>query len=124
MNLSAHMLLSVEVAGAMYVVQREHIGAMRGIFRPADLEYPDEHGRPMLTRRLADLFALTDSAAPPPTRQHALIVPTRRRSVALLVDRVDELDLSGALINNIQPLPDVLARRLGRPWFSGVLVWE
>lgn len=65
--------------------------------------------------RLLDQEYLMDSR-----RCHALIVPTRRRSIALLVDRVE--DAYHVAESTIQPMPKLLNRQLLRPWFSGVYV--
>jgi hypothetical protein len=54
------------------------------------------------------------------TRRRALVVPLRRRKVALLADRVDsfqELCLTIAL-------PEVLGARLTQPWAIGALVLD
>lgn len=109
------MVLIVRTAQRRYIVRREDVATIRA------MTYSDEGGwndaEPSLIA--VDLGSLID-----PTdvstlqRRHALIIPLRRRNVALLVDAVD------AIVEHadVQPLPQLLRERLREPWTTGVLL--
>ena len=108
------LLLEVRAAGQRYYVPRAHLDSLE-LLHPDMPPAHDERGRPMLVRSLAPLLGPSASSAPPP--RQALVVRGRRRSVALLVDRVEQLadDLT------MQPLGSLLACRLAAPWVLGAV---
>lgn len=110
------LLVMIQTAGQRYLVRRDQFIELRLISWAGDLERPDPRGKALLACDLANLFNLAETNEY--ARRHALIVPTRRRGLALLVDRAD--DLTDSRIMTILPLPKLLARRLARPWFLGV----
>jgi hypothetical protein len=114
------LLLTVITKNHRYIVRRDQMIELRLVTTEADLKRPDERGKPIISGELSLLLDPDD----PPThsRRHAIIVPTRRRSVALLVDRVE--DVQATTEGMIQKLPEVFKRRLERPWFLGVMVQE
>lgn len=114
----ATLLLTVQTTLHCYVVRRDQVHELRLIGSSADLERADERGRPLFSRELGPLLDPGDLRSN--ARRHALIVPTRRRSVALLVERVEQLE--AASLDIVQPLAPLLARRLARPWFLGAVL--
>lgn len=112
------LLLTVRTTFYHYIVRRDHISEIRMITSLADVAHCDERGKPVVRCELGHLLDPTDLLIS--TRKQALIVPTRRRSVALLVDRVE--DFSDASLEVIQPLSSILAPRLARSWFIGTLI--
>jgi hypothetical protein len=114
------LLLTVITEKHRYIVRRDQMIELRLITTAADLHRPDERGKPIISGELSLLLDPDD----PPTlnRRHAIIVPTRRRSIALLVDRVE--DVHEATERGIQKLPEVFKRRLHRPWFLGVMMQD
>jgi hypothetical protein len=118
------LLLMVRTPGHTYIVRREQILELRLVTSVADVEREDERGKPVIGSDLGLLLNPQDESSA--TRRHALIVPTRRRSVGLLVDRIDDVYTNGSASQHhqVQKLPALLARQLARPWFMGVLIYE
>jgi len=116
----ADMLLTIRSSTQRYVVRRDHVRELRLILNDDDLEQPDERGKALICCELDNL--LSGHQVYSVSRRHALIVHLRRRSVALLIDRIEDARPTGELEADIRPLPALLARRLARPWFLGVLV--
>lgn len=112
MSSDAPLLISLHVAGRPYLVRRDAVDVM-ALLDPLAPPATDARGRPLTVRPLAELLGAEED--PAPGRRHALSVALRRRSVALLVDRVDDM----AHHISVQPLAPLLARRLARPWFLG-----
>lgn len=54
-------------------------------------------------------------------RRYALIVPTRRRNIAFLTERIDEITNCAA---EIRPLGALLASCLAHPWFLGAMICD
>jgi chemotaxis signal transduction protein len=111
------LLLEVLAAGGRYLVPRDHVDWLE-LLRAADAPPADERGRPLVVRELAPLLGWP--ATPPPGRRQALGVALRRRSVALLVDRVEGLACEAA----VAPLPPLLGRRLAAPWVTGAVAGD
>lgn len=108
-------LLIIQTARHSYAVRRRDIDAMRLISEPALLRAPGAFDRPCLDVELGPLLDAADHSEK--RRRHALIVPTRRRYIAFLVDAVDTfVDQSAA-----EPLPALLREHLGDAWAVGVL---
>lgn len=134
MSISAGVLLLAQVGQTVFAVQRNQLVGIERIAErngqaAAVFERQDERGQPMQLFRLVDVFwpgASSESAAPADSQLHGhlLLVPTRRRTVALLAERVDALDLGGTLAESIAPVPPLLAQHGLATWYSGVLVWQ
>jgi chemotaxis signal transduction protein len=114
------LLLTVHTPLHRYIVRRDQLRELRVIASPADIEQPDDRGKPMLCCELGALLDPRDQHQN--ARRHALIVPARRRSVALLVDRI--ADLRQETPGMVQPLGPLLAPRLARPWFLGAVLHD
>ncbi|NTW02900.1 MAG: hypothetical protein HGA19_16735 [Oscillochloris sp.] len=99
---------------AITQAQMDHLG----LTDPTDTAI-DVRGRPLIYQELGPLFGHAPSTVT--GRRHTITVTLRRRSVALLVDRIDSLDTDGSL--TIQALAPLLTRRLTRPWFLGALIY-
>lgn len=106
------LLLDLRTASRRYFVPRSHIDLLGPPPLPGT---SDARGRPLLVRDLGPLLDPLDQAVP--GRCQALTVTLRRRSVALLVQRVESL----AAHTGIQPLAPFLARRLRAPWVLGAV---
>jgi hypothetical protein len=116
--MTADLFITISTARAQYVLRRDQVSELRRITGPADLERPDLRGKPMSSQELGPLLDPADIASRPGC--HAVIVPTRRRGLALLVERVDTLHQDDE--SRIYPLPALLARHLSRPWYLGVML--
>jgi chemotaxis signal transduction protein len=116
------LLLLVHTATHTYVARREQIHRLHLVSYELELATTDERGRPIVPSDLGPLLDAEDMGSD--GRAHALIVQLRRRSVAFLVERVDDLRIEAPLTELLHPLPPLLARRLARPWFMGVLLWH
>jgi hypothetical protein len=112
------LLLTVITFRHRYIVCRDQILEMRLVTHRRDLERPDERGKPLFSSELGPLLDPLDVSET--HRRHAIIVPTRRRGIALLVDRIEDIACVSA--NDIQRLPLFFVRRLERPWFLGVII--
>jgi hypothetical protein len=111
------LLLEVFTCARRYLVPRMHLERLVQV-APDRPPVPDAGGRPLISRELGPL--LDPAALAPPGRRHALIVTLRRRSVALLVERAENLTAPGV----VQPLGPLLAHRLARPWVLGAVLIE
>ncbi|MCS6841230.1 MAG: chemotaxis protein CheW [Roseiflexus sp.] len=110
------MLLIVRTARHRYIVRREDVAALRAFTRIASYHQPGDEGRTSIIVELGPLLDPADISVM--QRRHALIIPLRRRTIALLVDAVDNL-VDHAVV---QPLPPLLRERLREPWATGVLM--
>ncbi len=114
----AALLLMAVTTLHRYVVRRDQILELRRITGAADAEQPDERGRPLL---LSDLGQLLDPHdIPHNVRRHGLVVPTRRRKVVFLVERVEDFTDAEP---TVQPFAPLLSQSLARPWFLGAVVY-
>lgn len=116
----AGLCITIVTTLHQYIVRRDQVLELRVGMSKAELERPDERGKSVISCELGTLLDPRDMRSNP--RRHALVIPTRRWSVALLVERVE--DIRTATRDHIQKLPPLLARRLERPWFLGVFVAE
>jgi chemotaxis signal transduction protein len=116
----ADTLLTIRTTLHRYIVCRSHMLAMRSLSNDADINEQDERGRPIISSELGILLDQEDLRGQ--DRCHALIVGLRRRTVALLVHRIEDAHISDVTVDMIQPLPPLLARSLARPWLMGVLL--
>lgn len=121
MSANVEILYVIVVAGAQrYAVRYDDITLVRSVEMDELETLRDPRGRPLMVRALhAWLYA---TAEMPVGRCHALIVPLRRRSVALLVERVEEM--TRFTVTDIQPLPVLVRSALEHGWLSGVVSWE
>lgn len=115
---SGGLLLTVITSRHRYIVRRDQFIELRLVTSSADLERPDERGKSIISGELAPLLDPLDVSQT--SHRHAMVVPTRRRGIALLVDRIE--DIHTATVDDVQRLPSLFARRLERPWFLGVVV--
>lgn len=113
--MNAELLISVHTMRYRYVALRDHIVGLRVMLQPSDLI--DADGQLIPSCELGRLLDPHDLRSNP--RRHALLVPTRRRLVALLVERVD--DMVAFHTAAIHPLPPILAQQLQYKWVSGVV---
>lgn len=105
----------VRTAGRHYAVRRADLAGIRRVDAPL-ADQADGTGQPWITAELGSLLDPSDTGVC--TRPQALLVPLRRRTVALLVERVEEFLEQPS----IQPLPALLSSRLCEPWAAGVLL--
>jgi chemotaxis signal transduction protein len=117
-----NVLLIVSTTRHSYVVRRTQVNELRLISGSTSLQKTDERGKPLIGCELAHLFQAPESHDTP--GRHALIIHMRRQSVALLVQRVDDIVTRGAAGAQVQPLPALLAQRLEMPWVTGVLLCD
>jgi chemotaxis signal transduction protein len=118
----ADTLLTIRTTLHRYIVCRSQITEMRSLSSDADINEQDERGRPIISSELGTLLDLEDLRGH--DRCHALFVRLRRRTVALLVHRIEDAYMYDAAVSMIQPLPPLLARSLEWPWFIGVLLHD
>lgn len=116
--MKADLLITINTTHAQYVLRRDQISELRRVTSPADLERPDLRGKPIRCQELGPLLDPTDVVSQ--SCQHAVIIPTRRIGLALLVERVDSLHQDDG--SQIYPLPALLARHLSHPWYLGVVL--
>jgi hypothetical protein len=116
------LLLFILTTRHRYVAQREQILELRILASDADWNRPDERDTPM-EMEYVELGPLLDPEdTPAKTRRHALVVPTPDRSVALLVDRIEDLWLESG--SPVQMFPPFFTRQLRRPWFPGAMLHQ
>lgn len=113
------LLLTVQTVLHRYVVCHDQIFELRIVNDVAELEQIDSRGRPMVSRTLGSLLDPSDTLRA--RRCHALIVQLRRRSVALLVERVENFHTI-EMPNLVQPLAPLMAQRLEHTWFLGAMI--
>jgi hypothetical protein len=118
--MTADLFITINTTRTQYVLRRDQISELRRITGPADLARPDLRGKPISCRELGPLLDPADVALQP--CHHAVIVPTRRLGLALLVERVDSLHYDDD--SQIYPLPALLARHLRYPWCLGVILCD
>jgi hypothetical protein len=100
-----HSLILVQTTTRRYVARTTDITTVRRV-APGDPQY--------LAFDLGELLDPEDTA--PVSYGAALIVPLRRRSVALRVARVEELITAAEC-----PLPPLVQGRLAQPWACGLV---
>lgn len=108
------MLLIARAAEHAYAIRRADLLEIRLVASGQSLN-TDQHGRPCEQVELATLFAYS---ATPARQRRALIVPLRRRLVALLVDEIEAVEVA----TSPSPLPELLRTRLNPPWSVGALL--
>jgi len=109
------MLLIIRTAQHRYIVRREDVATLRAMTRGDDGRREDADPS-VIAVELGPLIDPADVSTV--QRRHALIIPLRRRNIALLVDAVDTI----VEYADVQPLPPLLRERLHEPWATGVLL--
>src|SRR5437868_10928054 len=104
--MASDVLLIVRTALCHYAVRHDDLFEVKLIADPAELRAGGLFNRPCIGVELGPLLDPSDQSAL--TRRRALIVPLRRRYVALLVDNIDTFVDRAASI----PLPALLRERL------------
>lgn len=114
--MSADSLLIVRTARHRYAVRSADMAGMKMLLDPSVLDSSGFQDRPCVAAELGPLLDPADQSAM--RRRHALLVPLRRRYVALLVDTVETfLEHGGGA-----QLPMLLREQLRQPWAVGVLL--
>jgi hypothetical protein len=112
------ILLIIRTALRRYAVRREDLLDVKLVVSAADLQAGGLFERPCIGVELGPLLDPADRSAQ--IRRRALIVPLRRRYIALLVDYVETfLERTGSV-----PLPALMRAQLRQPWATGALVLD
>ena len=111
-------LLIVKTAQHRYAVLRDDLLEIKLVANASDLHASGQADRQCMSFELGPLLDPADHSTL--LRRRALIVPMRRRYVALLVDYIETF-LEHA---KSTPLPALLRERLRQPWVLGALVYE
>lgn len=113
-----NVLLIVRTALRRYAVSRDDLFDVKLVVDPSDLGAGGLFERACIGVELGPLLDPSDQSQL--ARRRALIVPLRRRYVALLVDYVDTFIERATSV----PLPTLLHDRLGQPWAVGALTFD
>jgi hypothetical protein len=111
----ADLMLIIRTARHRYAIRRDDVLEIRLVLNSTTMPC-DEHGHPYLGIELGPLLDPDDRSDL--TRRHALVIPLRRRLVALLADSVDSFHEHAP----VAPLPELLEARLSPHWAIGALV--
>jgi hypothetical protein len=111
------LLLVVCTARRRYAVRRDDVLEIR-LVAGASAMPNDERGRPYIGVELGALLDPADRSSL--TRRHGLVVPLRRRKIALLADQVESFQ------EHLQAvaLPELLGAQLSQPWAVGALMLD
>ena len=112
-----NLMLIVRTARRRYAVRRDDVIEIK-LVPDASAMPCDERGQPYVGFELGMLLDPTDRSDL--TRRRALVVPLRRRKIALLADRVDSFQEQSQTIE----LPALLSARLSQPWAIGALLLD
>jgi hypothetical protein len=112
------VLLIVRTALRRYAVSRDDLFDVKLVADPADLRAGGLFERACIGVELGSLLDPSDQSVQ--IRRRALIVPLRRRYVALLVDYVDTFLERATSV----PLPALLREQLRQPWAVGALTLD
>lgn len=116
---AAHLaILKVEAGAQHYGIVQTQIDHL-GLIDPSMVER-DARGQPIVCRDLGPILGGAEQIGV--GRRHAMTVVLRRRSVALLIDHIDNLDSTYS--QEIQSLSPLITRRLAHPWFLGAIVYQ
>lgn len=111
----ANNILRIRLGAQIFLASHTHVAQLLPVARLHNMH--DERGQPMQQIGLAELL----QHAPVPTH-HALLIATRRRTVALLVTAVDLWAPPSDSGPVVQPLPPVLRHALTHAWITGILI--
>ena len=109
-------LIILRTARHRYVARYDDLADMKMVPDRGALHDPAQFAQPCVGVELGPLLDPADQSAL--RRRHALLVPLRRRLVALLADQVEGMLEGGGG----QPLPALLRERLREPWAKGALL--
>jgi hypothetical protein len=116
--MASDVLLIVRTALCRYAVRHDDLFEVKLIADPAELRTRGLFNRPCIGVELGPLLDPSDQSTL--IRRRALIVPLRRRYVALLVDYVETFLERATSV----PLPTLLRERLQQPWAIGALALD
>ncbi|HMP39981.1 MAG TPA: hypothetical protein PKA05_06335 [Roseiflexaceae bacterium] len=108
----AETLLLVRTGHRRYACRYSDLHEIRAVAHTDDLL----QSQTTLPVELGVLLDPADHSAQ--MRRHALLVPLRRRMIALLVDTVETFIEAADLL----PLPPLIMRHLQQPWAIGVII--
>ncbi|HET9223643.1 MAG TPA: chemotaxis protein CheW [Roseiflexaceae bacterium] len=111
------LMLIVRTARRRYAVRRDDVIEIK-LVADATAMPRDERGQPYIGFELGMLLDPADRSEL--RRRRALVVPLRRRKIALLADEVDSFQEYTQTI----ALPELLGARLSQPWAIGALVLD
>jgi len=111
------MTLIVRTARHRYAVRRDDVSEIK-LVADASAMANDKGGRPYLGIELGPLLDPEDRSSL--ARRRALVIPLRRRLVALLADRVESFQENAQVVM----LPELIGARLREPWVIGALVLD
>jgi len=109
------LLLIVRTARRRYAVRRTDVAEIRLVADTSTMPR-DERGQPYIGVELGPLLDPDDRSDL--ARRRALVVPLRRRKVALLADLVESFHEHAQVV----ALPELFSARLSQPWAIGVLL--
>jgi len=115
--MASDVLLVVRTALSRYAVRHDDLFEVKLIADLSELRAGGLFNRPCIGVELGSLLDPSDQSM---LTRRALIVPLRRRYVALLVDYVDTFLERAASV----PLPALLRERLRQPWAIGALALD
>jgi hypothetical protein len=116
--MASDVLLIVKTALRRYAVRHDDLLDIKLVASAADLQAGGLFDRPCVGVELGSLLDPADQSML--VRRRALIVPLRRRYIALLVDYVETfLDRAGSV-----PLPALMREQLRHPWATGALMLD
>lgn len=114
------LILTFQTCQQRYALRHHQEIELRYVSARDVLNDTDSRGRPLLS---ADLCTLLDPADREVwLRRCALVVPLRRRSVALRCNALNELN--DVVETSFKPLPPLLVQRLPHTWFSGLYLQD
>jgi hypothetical protein len=111
------LMLIVRTARHRYAVRRDDVMEIKLVADVAAMPR-DERGQPYIGFELGRLLDPADRSQL--RRRRALVVPLRRRKIALLADEVDSFQEHTQTV----ALPELLDARLSQPWAIGALMLD
>jgi chemotaxis signal transduction protein len=109
--------LIVQTARHRYAVRRGDLMEIK-LVPDASAMPADDRGHPYIGIELGPLIDPDDRSTL--TRRRALVVPLRRRMIALLADRIETFQERP----QIMALPELIGTQLSQPWAVGALVLD
>jgi chemotaxis signal transduction protein len=111
------MTLLVRTARHRYAVRRSDLMEIK-LVADASAMPSDGRGNPYIGVELGPLLDPADRSGL--TRRRALVVPLRRRMVALLADQVETFQEHQQIV----AIPELIGAQLSEPWAIGALVLD
>jgi hypothetical protein len=112
----SEMTLIVQTARHRYAVRRDDVSEIKLVADASAMA--NDEGGPYLGIELGPLLDPEDRSSL--ARRRALVIPLRRRLVALLADRVESFQQNAQVVM----LPELIGARLREPWAIGALVLD